>query len=56
MVGIYSRQNDIEQACKWLKITAEKSKQAGVNNWGYMNKAQEFENVRKAPCYKEIAK
>lgn len=54
ITGLYSRQNDMEAACRWLKKTVAAAKGTGFNNWNYLKTGKEFENVREAACYNEV--
>jgi tetratricopeptide (TPR) repeat protein len=54
ITGVYSRQNDMEAACGWLKKTVAAAKKTGFKDWDYLKTTKEFENVRKAACYNEV--
>lgn len=41
--------NEIE-ACRWLRKAIEK----GFNNWNYIKTSKTYDNIRNAPCFKEI--
>lgn len=54
ITGIYSQQNNIEAACRWLKKTVAVAKETGFNSWNFLKTGKEFESVRKASCYNEV--
>ncbi|MCL5063205.1 MAG: tetratricopeptide repeat protein [Nitrospiraceae bacterium] len=47
---LYSEMNNAEEACKWLKRSVEK----GFNNWNHIKTDRDLDNIRSAPCYKEV--
>jgi tetratricopeptide (TPR) repeat protein len=54
ITGVYSRQNSIDEACRWLRKTIAVAKETGFSNWNYLKTGKEFEGVRKASCYNEV--
>lgn len=44
-----SLKNEAE-ACRWLQRAIEK----GFNNWHYIKTSKTYDNIRSAPCFKEI--
>jgi len=54
ITGVYSRQNNIDEACRWLRKTVAAAKETGFKNWDYLKTGKEFEEVRKASCYNEV--
>jgi len=54
ITGVYSQQNNIEEACRWLRKTVVAAQGTGFNNWNYLKTGKEFEEVRKASCYNEV--
>ncbi len=52
MAEICAARNSAEQACTWLQRAIEK----GYNNWTYIRTSPTYDNIRSAPCFREIVK
>lgn len=50
MSELYAFKQNEKDACKWLKLAIEK----GYNNWNYIRTSKTYDNIRNAPCFKEI--
>jgi hypothetical protein len=50
MACLHSLRNDTEEACKWLKKTTS----MGFRNLEQIKQDKDFDNIRNAPCYREV--
>jgi tetratricopeptide (TPR) repeat protein len=50
MAELHAARDNAPAACEWLRLALER----GYNNWSYIKTSKTYDNIRNAPCFREL--